>query len=172
MAKIFDCTTEGGKEIWDLIFVRATKQRTPLNIAMIDNLLDLLSVVKNNDSIVDVCLLLVQHLSKEKKCKDHYNQYRIAILAKISVYFSSEKAKNVEKNRALIDRTRSGFVTVIATTLAQFENVIEELATSLRSIFKIYLQESVRFLRFLQKFTVLMHILPVFTDKLQRATFD
>lgn len=143
---MFDCTTDGGKEIWDLIFGRATKQLTPLNIKMFDKLLELFGVTNNDDSILDVCLLLVQHLAKDKNCKDHYNQYRTAILSKIIEFFSNKKAKNVEMNREFVGRTLSGFVTVIATTLSKLNDVSEDQASSLRSIFKTYLKESVRFM--------------------------
>lgn len=147
VSKVLDCTTEAGKEIWNLIFDKATKHQTPLNIEMFGTLLELFIVSNYDDSILDVCLLLVQHLSKDKNCKDHYNQYRTAILAKISEYFSSKNTKNTEKNKEFVRRTLSGFVTVISTTLSKFEDVNADQATSLRIIFKTYLKESVSFLR-------------------------
>lgn len=118
---------------------------TLLNIAMFDELQILLSARNSDDRILDVCLLLVQHLAKEKKCKDHYNQYRSVILARISEHFTGKNAKNPERNREFVRRTLPGFVTVIATTLSKFGHVTEDQASSLRSIFKAYLKDSVRF---------------------------
>lgn len=124
------------------VFERSVRSPTAATRTAFDRLLVLLEEDADDGAgLLDVALLLVDCLQGHKQCKEHFVQYRRAILAAIERRLASTDRADRPADAQFVARTLSGFVVVLLAELAA-ATAESTKAPALRAAFALYVEHA------------------------------
>lgn len=165
MLTVFDCATDVGRDIWETIFDRATNDLHNNNNKAFCELLTLMSAANIKAQLFDVCLIMVEHLAQNALYKETYHYCREVLLEKFCDHYRTQMCLPDNDNPTFVPRAIDGFVAVFASSLAKFENGKETVPHDVQMIFKAFLREVVKRVKWDLFFKFkLLKIIHTFTD--------
>lgn len=128
------------KSIYDMIFNRIVKDLNNTNLNMLDVLHSLLKKfdkvgARQQQAILDIAVLAVVNLSKNKKHKEHYDRFRVTLFEIIRNGVANDDA---EASKKCLEKTLPAFATIIKTMVAR-----NETDDGVTDIFKLFMKNSV-----------------------------
>lgn len=141
LVQMFNSENETG--VFDMIFDRVAKNLSDDNNKMLNDFVDICAdgdKRTKNDILLNIAVIAVVQLSKNKKAKDHFDKYRIALLAIIRKHFAGKMLSTEDKVSEFVARTLSAYVIIIKTLVSKAP---EEIDDQLVEITKQYLRNSV-----------------------------
>lgn len=128
-----------------MIFDRVAKNLNEDNCKMLNHLLDIcvefqIDNPAQHEVLLNIGVIAVVQLSKNKKAKEYFDKFRHALLDIIKRYFASKLFKKEENVTEFVTKTLSAFVIIIKTMVSKAPEDIDE---QLANITKKYLRNSV-----------------------------
>lgn len=125
--------------LWQTSFERVVRDLSATNATMFDALLALWQA--DDAALLDIALVLIEQLAKEKRYKAAYALYGNQLLVSVRRHLSGAQRTDSVADAGFVSRTLTGFVTVLSSRIGNAKTT-GDIDGELQRAVKVYLQHA------------------------------